>query len=157
MSTDPAIEQRDEHIRAAAEQSGLGAADLADELSRYAESSWLRDRQCTDCPPRLHGRLQAHLWHALKAWPRAIGEGQIATVIAAAKRRAKAAERDRRRRERERAGRLVVQIELAEDIVDELVARGRLGEWDERDRGAIGEAIARLVADYVDATRGKAE
>jgi hypothetical protein len=79
------------------------------------------------------------------------------TYAADARRKAQAAERDRKRRERERARRMIVPVELAEDIVDELVARGRIGEWDERDRVAIGEAVARLVSDYVDATRGKSE
>jgi hypothetical protein len=79
------------------------------------------------------------------------------TYAADARRRALAAERDRRRKERRREALLVVQVELPEAAIDELVARGRIGEWDERDRAAIGEAIARLVEDYCEATRGNVD
>lgn len=75
-------------------------------------------------------------------------------VLAALRRREAAAERDRRRRERRRNRCFVVPVEVSEDQVDVLVERRRLGEWDDRDRAAIGQAVEVLIADYCDATRG---
>lgn len=59
-----------------------------------------------------------------------------------------AAERQRRWRERAREGRLVVQIEVSPEVVDALVDAGRLGQWDERDRTAVGDAIAKLTDEW---------
>lgn len=74
-------EERDQAIRSAVEIFDLSAAALAIELARYASSSWLRERALETCPPRHVGRLQAHLWHALRAHPHVIGERQISRII----------------------------------------------------------------------------
>jgi hypothetical protein len=74
------------------------------------------------------------------------------TDLAAQRRREAAAERDRRRNERRRKGCFVVPVEIHEEQVDVLVERRRLGEWDDRDRQAIGTAVEGLIADYCGAT-----
>jgi hypothetical protein len=55
-----------------------------------------------------------------------------------------AAERQRRRYERRRDGRMCITIEIDRAVIDAL----RLPDWDDDNRGAIGAAIERLLAEW---------
>lgn len=45
------------------------AREIAAAWRRYDSTSWPRDRNAFDCPPRLRGTLQEALWRAARAWP----------------------------------------------------------------------------------------
>jgi hypothetical protein len=160
MSTDHSLEQRDRHLRDAAAQSGLGAAALADELARYGAKAWLRDRQSDDCPPRLQGRLQWHLWHALRAYPQIPGESQVAAILGdietapldADARRRNDAERQRLRRQRRKDGVTIVSVEVSFDVLDALADAG-LVAWNEADRAVLGEAATSALWAWAGVTR----
>lgn len=55
------------------------------------------------------------------------------------------AERQRAFRARKAAGLITIKVTINHDVVDALVATGQLGEWDEADREAIGQAIERML------------
>lgn len=55
------------------------------------------------------------------------------------------AERQRAFRARKAAGLITIKVRINHDVVDALVATGQLGEWDEADREAIGQAIERML------------
>ena len=73
--------ERDHHLREAARIFNLDATSLATELARYVSRSWSRDRTAETCPNRLRGRVQAHLWAALRARPVAPGPKQLGRIL----------------------------------------------------------------------------
>ena len=54
-------------------------------------------------------------------------------------------DRQRRYRARRAAGLFKVSITINQEVVEAMVAKGWLGEWDDADRAAIGRAIERLL------------
>lgn len=52
------------------------------------------------------------------------------------------AERQARRRKRARCGRIVVAVEVSDDVTAALIASGRLSEGDAKDRERIGAALS---------------
>jgi hypothetical protein len=80
-ATIAALAARDEALCTAAATFHLAPTELAAALARYAGTAWPRERDQARCPPRHHGKIEAHLWAALRAVPRAIGEKQIARIL----------------------------------------------------------------------------
>jgi len=74
-------QQRDEHLRDAARLYGVDARSLAERLVRYASTSWRREMGETYCPPNRLGKIEEHLWRAMKAWPRAVAERQMLEIL----------------------------------------------------------------------------
>ena len=74
--------KRDEWFRKAAATHKKTAKELATiEHSYISQGAWKRDQTQSTCPTRLQGTVQGCIWHALKAWPREIGERQIEIIL----------------------------------------------------------------------------
>jgi hypothetical protein len=78
---------RDANLRAAAARLGEltqgNSKKLAEMLASYEAGAWRRDKGEKSCPQRLAGRIEAHLWGALKALPRVVGERQMHFIVEA--------------------------------------------------------------------------
>jgi hypothetical protein len=81
--------RRNQLIRSAAEQffpaemsTSEQARQLHRDLSRYAESSWKRERLLDECPSRLVGNIRALCWSILKAHEYVLSERAIRYVLA---------------------------------------------------------------------------
>ncbi len=82
-----AIADRDVKLRAAAatlpaEWSVARRAEaVATALRRYAATAWPRERSLDACPRRHVGRMEEHLWRAMRAHPRPIGARQVRCML----------------------------------------------------------------------------
>ncbi|RWM08949.1 hypothetical protein [Mesorhizobium sp.] len=81
QSTASRLGRRDEELRAAATAFGLDAVQLAEMLSRYFAAGWQRESGLSECPAARIGKVEQHLWAALKAWPRPVHERQLRNVL----------------------------------------------------------------------------
>lgn len=87
--TEKALAERDRILREAATLCWAGrpmteqARQLALAIHRYAGSGWSRDRKQDHCPEHLHGKVQAHIWRALKARDRSLGERALRRILSA--------------------------------------------------------------------------
>jgi hypothetical protein len=154
MPLPPDIAARDAALRQAAAEHGLGAAALADEAASYYRSAWQREKGLERCPPRHHGRLEAHLWTALKAWPWPPCAEVVAAILAppAATPTAQpmtGAERQRRWRQRQRTDLVQVRVEVDPDAINALVSGGYLRETAAQDKAAVARAIEAKIRDAV--------
>ncbi|WP_298257115.1 hypothetical protein [Bradyrhizobium sp.] len=79
------LARRNDALRAAAAMLGAAtpanARKIADWLKGYRSNGWLRDRDASVCPHAIRGRIEAHLWVALKARDHLIDWKQIQKVI----------------------------------------------------------------------------
>ena len=87
-STMARLAERDALLRRAADQFFPGpntshqARELHTAISRYASSSWPRERELVTCPARHDGTINGAAWELLSLGDRVLSERQIRKILA---------------------------------------------------------------------------
>lgn len=79
--TAAALDRRDAALRTAAREFDLSPPELTERLARYAAGSWPRERHLAACPAWQMGKVEAHLWAALRERDRLLGERQMRDIL----------------------------------------------------------------------------
>jgi hypothetical protein len=86
--TKAVIDRRNELLREIADRyysdrcPAAQAQEIATDLSRYASSAWVREREAETCPSRHHGSVREMFWRMLMLRDHVLSERTIRSVLA---------------------------------------------------------------------------